>query len=249
MEAHASRKDEMFRGELSPVYAMLKRPSLIDYPGKLCRVLFISGCNMQCLFCHNIDLTRPKDSFYDWPRLLETLTASREFWVDSVCISGGEPTLHPQLKELILRIKDLGFRVKLDTNGTRPNILKEVLPLLDYVAMDYKAPLARYGEISGCPALDIGKIPESVRIIAGSKCEHEFRTTVVQGFHGEADIEAICRELSEAGARRHALQAYVPTPDADPESGMPARRTPMKILQKYHKICLQYFEEAIVRGA
>ncbi|OGF98147.1 MAG: anaerobic ribonucleoside-triphosphate reductase activating protein [Candidatus Glassbacteria bacterium RIFCSPLOWO2_12_FULL_58_11] len=239
----------MFRGELSPVYAMLKRPSLIDYPGKLCRVLFISGCNMHCLFCHNSDLTRPKDSFYDWPRLLEALTASREYWVDSVCISGGEPTLHPKIQELIQRIKEYGFHVKLDTNGTRPKVLKELLPLLDYVAMDYKAPLARYGEISGCPALDIGSIPESAGLIAGSGCEYEFRTTVVQGFHGEADILAICRELSEAGARRYALQAFVPPPDADPESGMPTSRTPMKTLEKYHQICRQFFEDAIVRGA
>lgn len=249
MEAHASWKNEMPRGELSPVYALLKRPSLIDYPGKLCRVLIISGCNMQCLYCHNSDLIRPKESFFDWPRLLDTLTASREYWVDSVCISGGEPTLHPQLNELILRIKKLDFRIKLDTNGTRPDVLKEVLPLLDYVAMDYKAPLARYGEISGCPALDIDNISESAALIAGAGCSHEFRTTVIQGFHSEEDIHAICRELTEARARRYALQAFVPPPDMEPGMGLPASRTPMKTLQKYLEISRQYFEESFVRGA
>jgi pyruvate formate lyase activating enzyme len=247
MQSSVSIKHAPVNKELSPVYALLRKPSLIDFPGQLCRVLFISGCNLRCTFCHNKDLLKPKDTSLKWERLLETLASSREYWVDAVCITGGEPTLHPQLSELIQRIKSLGFRVKLDTNGTRPDVLAEVLPLLDYLAMDYKAPLERYPIITGCPEFVLERITESVKLIMNSGCEYEFRTTVVESFHGEEDILAICREL--AGASRYVLQAYVPPKNTEQTGELPDKRTRMSTLKKYHELCRGHFKEALMRGA
>ena len=247
MQKTVSIKRDPANKGLSPVYALLRKPSLIDFPGRLCRVLFISGCNLRCIFCHNQDLLKPKDTFLDWKRLLETLVSSREYWIDSVCISGGEPTFHPQLKELIQRVKNLGFRVKLDTNGTRPDVLEEMLPLLDYIAMDYKAPLERYPVITGGSGLVPERISESVELIINGHCEYEFRTTVVESFHREEDILTICREL--AGASRYVLQAYVPPKGIEPERVLSDRRTPMSTLRKYHELCREHFKEAILRGA
>jgi pyruvate formate lyase activating enzyme len=233
--------------ELSPVYALLKKPSMIDFPGRMCRVLFVAGCNMNCFFCHNSELLQPKEIRLEWDRLRQTLRSSREQWVDSVCISGGEPTLNPQLPELIDQIKSLGFKVKLDTNGSSPDTLRRVLPQLDYVAMDYKAPLARYAEISGCQALDTDSIIESVSLISRADIEYEFRTTVIEDWHREEDILAICRELS--GARRYRIQGYVPPQHEDnSKNGHPTRRTAMKTLRRYEQICREYFPETLIRG-
>jgi pyruvate formate lyase activating enzyme len=230
----------------SPVYALLKRPSLIDYPGRMCRVLFLAGCNMNCFFCHNHDLIEPRETFIEWSRLRETLLASREQWVDSVCISGGEPTLHDGLGELIARIKELGFLVKLDTNGSLPAVLAEVLPLVDYVAMDYKAPLARYEDISGCRSLDLDRITAAVKLIREEALDYEFRTTVVEGWHTEEDMHAIGREL--AGAKRYRIQGYVPEQQAPPERNCPSRRTSMKTLRRMESICRRYFAEIRIHG-
>ncbi len=233
--------------KISPVYALLKKPSLIDFPGRMCRVLFVAGCNMNCSFCHNSELLQPKEVRIEWDRLRRILRSSREQWVDSVCISGGEPTLHPQLPELIELIRQLGFRVKLDTNGSSPDVLRLLLPQLDYVAMDYKAPLARYAEISGCRALDRDKIIESVSLISRADIEYEFRTTVVEGWHSEDDMRAICRELS--GARRYRIQGYVPPRHEDNGDGrFPSRRTSMKTLRRYEQICRDHFPETLIRG-
>ncbi len=243
----ASTRMESTGAELSPVYALLKKPSLIDFPGRMCRVLFVAGCNMNCFFCHNPELLQPKEVRIEWDRLRQVLRSSREQWVDSVCISGGEPTLHPQLPELIEQVKSLGFRVKLDTNGTSPAVLRQVLPQLDYVAMDYKAPLARYDQFSGCQSIDRDKIIESVSLIARSGIEYEFRTTVVEDWHSEDDMRAICRELS--GARRYRIQGYVPPRHGDNGGNdFPARRTSMKTLRRYEQICREYFPDTLIRG-
>ncbi len=247
MEQTASTSLKHAGDYLSPVYALLKKPSMIDFPGRMCRVMFVAGCNMNCFFCHNSELLQPKEIRLNWDRLRHVLRSSREQWVDAVCISGGEPTLHPQLPELIEQIKSLGFRVKLDTNGTSPDVLKQVLPQLDYVAMDYKAPLARYGEISGRPALDTDRIVESVSLISRADIEYEFRTTVIEDWHTEDDMRTICRELS--GARRYRIQGYVPPQhEEDIENQYPKRRTAMKTLKRYEQICREHFPEMLIRG-
>ncbi|MBN2288424.1 MAG: anaerobic ribonucleoside-triphosphate reductase activating protein [Candidatus Glassbacteria bacterium] len=230
----------------SPVYALLRKPSFIDFPGCLCRVLFVSGCNLRCKFCHNFDLVNPKEKNIEWERLGKILLISRENWIEGVCITGGEPTLHPKLSELILWLKKLGFKVKLDTNGTLPEVLGEVLPLVDYVAMDYKAPLESYPGITDRPGLCLERIAESKELILEWGGDYEFRTTVIEGLHTAQDMRAICRELE--GARRYVLQAFVPAPGMDAGNGLPRKRTPIALLRQYHEICREYFEEPILRG-
>jgi len=231
----------------SPVYALLRKPSFLDFPGRLCRVLFISGCNLRCIFCHNYELVKPKKVNIAWSRLEEILRKSRENWIEAACITGGEPTLHPQLKELILWLKEIGFKVKLDTNGTMPKVLEELLPVLDYLAMDYKVPLERYPELTACSEPGVENISESKKLVMGWDGEYEFRTTVVAGLHTEEDMRAICAEL--AGARRYAIQGYVHAPGMDSDHELPQVRTPMSLLRRYHNLCKDHFEETILRGA
>ncbi|HUU29487.1 MAG TPA: anaerobic ribonucleoside-triphosphate reductase activating protein [archaeon] len=242
-----TEKNILATSEESPVYALLRRPSLIDFPGRLCRLMFISGCNMQCIFCHNNDLIKPQKPTIKWDKLKSILLASRGNWVNAVCISGGEPTFHPELKDLIHWLKDLGFQVKLDTNGTRPEVLAEVLPYVDYAAMDYKAPLEAYREITEKPDLDVQCITESVKLIKDWDGEYEFRTTVIDGFHREEDMLAICREIG--GGRRYVIQAYVPLQGVIPRKGLPTRRTPMELLRRFHELCKDHFKDTILRGA
>ncbi len=234
-------------GLRSPVYALLRRVSMIDYPGRLCRVLFLAGCNMRCVFCHNRELIEPREESLSWDRLEEILVSSRENWVDSVTVTGGEPTLNPRLHELVLRLKNLGFKVKLDTNGSSPDRLAGLLPMIDYVAMDYKAPLERYRLLTGCPQLELENISRSVSIIREWGGPYEFRTTVVPGLHTEQDMLQICREL--AGARRYALQAYVPPRDESQGIALPAKRTPIKLLRHYYELMRPHFTETVLRGA
>lgn len=243
-----SETDTLVREDtgLSPVYALLRKPSFIDFPGRLCRVLFIAGCNLRCIFCHNYELMEPRKTTISWSRLAKILLKSRENWIDAVCITGGEPTLHPKLKELVIRLKELEFKVKLDTNGTYPEVLSEVLPLLDYVAMDYKAPLDGYRRLSGCPGLCLEKIGRSKELIIEWGGGYEFRTTVIADRHSEEDMLDICRELK--GARRYVLQAFVPAPGMDNGKELPDRRTPISLLRRYHEICREHFEETILRG-
>lgn len=231
---------------LSPVYALLRRVSMIDYPGRLCRVLFLAGCNMRCVFCHNQELIRPQQERLSWERLEEILLSSRENWVDSVTVTGGEPTLNPRLRELILRLKNLGFKVKLDTNGTAPETLDELLPMLDWVAMDYKAPLERYRLLTGSPQLDIDNISRSVDILRHWDGPYELRTTVVPGLHTEQDMLQICREL--AGVRRYALQAYVPPRDESGGAQLNSGRTPIKLLRRFYDLVSHNFPETVLRG-
>ena len=244
-----SQAETLFKKDTrqSPVYALLRKASFIDFPGHLCRVLFISGCNLRCIFCHNFDLVEPKKTNIEWSRLEKILRKSRENWIDAVCITGGEPTLHPQLKELVIRLKELGFKVKVDTNGSLPEMLRELLPIVDYLAMDYKAPLESYHRFTACSDLKLEKITESKKLIIDWDGEYEFRTTVVTGLHTEEDMLTICRELE--GARRYVLQSFVPAPGMDAGNGLPEKRTPMKLLHQYHNLCKEHFEETILRGA
>ncbi|MEG2450743.1 MAG: anaerobic ribonucleoside-triphosphate reductase activating protein [Clostridia bacterium] len=187
--------------------------SMVDFDKKIACTVFTNGCNLRCPFCHNSSLvygrsqadTIPESDVFDY--LLK-----RRKLVDAVCVSGGEPTLQHDLTDFIKKVKDLGLLVKLDTNGTNPNKLKELLDqnLLDYVAMDIKNSEDRYSEISG-RTVDIAKIKESVSILKNSKIEYEFRTTLISDFHTENDIVAILKIIS--GATKYYFQKYVDNDD------------------------------------
>ncbi|MRR15661.1 MAG: anaerobic ribonucleoside-triphosphate reductase activating protein [Deltaproteobacteria bacterium] len=188
----------------------LQKVSLIDYPGKISAIIFTQGCNFRCPYCHNPELVEKKLYRPCLPEndILEFL-ASRRGKLDAVTITGGEPTLQEDLLPFIGRIRQLGFGVKLDSNGSRPDIIAHLAAknLLDFIAMDVKAPAAKYpGMIKAAVPFDL--IRESIRIILKSGLDHEFRTTVVSSKLSPADILEISREI--AGAKRYAIQRFEP---------------------------------------
>lgn len=187
----------------------LQKVSLIDYPGHVSATVFTAGCNFSCPFCHNPELVRvgsdrhqmflTDDEIYDFLK-------SRQGLLEGVCVTGGEPVLQADLPEFLGKIKELGFLIKLDTNGSRPEVLKDLIKrgLLDYVAMDIKGPLEKYHKIVGT---DIGleNIHESTDITRNFG-EYEFRTTVVPGLHEKEDFLNIARWLD--GSKRYFLQQF-----------------------------------------
>jgi pyruvate formate lyase activating enzyme len=190
--------------------------SLIDYPGRVASVLFVGGCNFRCSYCHNADLVLRPSPRPTIPieQLLATLEHRRGF-VDGVVLTGGEPTLHPALAGLLRTIRAMGFAVKLDTNGSQPDVLRNWLRqgLLDYVAMDVKAPRERYPEIAG-RGVDIETVSASIGVLKHCGLPHEFRTTVVPTLLDVDDVEAIARWI--AGPAPYFLQQFQPHGCLDP---------------------------------
>ncbi len=193
------------------------RTSLIDFPGHIATVLFTGGCDFRCPMCHNADLVlRPQDV----PDLPEeevwAFLSRRAGLLDGVVITGGEPTLQPDLIPFVRQIRALSLNVKLDTNGYRPDVLAALLGdgLVDYVAMDVKAPPDKYPCLTGLPDLDVARVGRSVALLRGSDISYEFRTTVVPGWLAETDIEEIARWVS--GAQRYVLQQFRPFHTLDP---------------------------------
>lgn len=191
-----------------------QKMTLLDYPGKVAAILFTSGCNFRCPFCHNASLvTHIDDShFFSEEEVLEYLK-KRQGILDGVCITGGEPLLQEDIGEFIEKIKALGYAVKLDTNGFLPKRLKALLDkgLIDYVAMDIKNSPEKYGQTVGIENFPISPIEESIELLKNGKIDYEFRTTVVKEFHTEDDIEAIAKWIS--GAKRYFLQSFLDSGD------------------------------------
>ncbi len=181
--------------------------TLLDYPGRVAATLFTIGCNYRCPFCHNPELADPERfaELLDEGEILERL-GERAGFLDGVVISGGEPTIHPGLPTFIERVKGFGFLVKLDTNGTNPDVLDELLEaqLVDFIAMDVKAPLDRYDEIVGAVA-DLDSIETSIQRVVEKAPDYEFRTTVAPTL-GRDDILHIAGRI--AGAKCYTLQAF-----------------------------------------
>ena len=182
--------------------------SLLDYDEKVSVVLFSPACNFRCPFCHNGDSVLNSNTPIPFDEIYEFLK-SRKGLIDAVVFTGGEPTLMPELKERIKAVKELGFLIKLDTNGTNPEILEDLLNegLIDYVAMDIKNSEKRYAETTDCPHLNIGKIKKSIGILKNFGKNYEFRTTIVKEFHDEVSI----KEMGELirGAKVLYLQKFV----------------------------------------
>ncbi len=194
------------------VVAGLQKTSLVDYPGQIASTVFVGGCNFQCPYCHNKTLLnngRPHISMDD---VLSHLNERKHF-TDSVVVTGGEPTLYEKLPDVLALMKSYGLRVKLDTNGSRPEMLSLLLAhnLLDYIAMDIKAPLHKYNAVCGT-SVDEAALRESIHIIKTTK-HYEFRTTVIPDIHTEEDIHDIIASLLNGDAKKYALQRYKPQPD------------------------------------
>ena len=175
----------------------LQKMTLLDYPGKVACTVFLFGCNYRCPFCHNAELLEGKAEPLMTKEEFLSFLSKRKGLLDAVCISGGEPTLSAGLKELMADIKALGFSVKLDTNGSRPAILRELVEagLVDYVAMDIKNGPSRYAETCGLPKVDLAAIEESAAFLMSGAVDSEFRTTVVDPLHDEGSILEMGRWL------------------------------------------------------
>lgn len=186
--------------------------SFVDWNGKISSVIFLPNCNFRCPFCHNLNLVFNPEKLDTIPfEYVENQLKRQRGWTDGVCITGGEPTLHSSLPELCSRLKKMGFLVKVDTNGTNPTMLKELMKsgLMDYVAMDIKAPLTveKYSKAIGVKAEKLlENVKESIEILLGSNMDYEFRTTVVPMLHDLEDIKQICRSLM--GCRKYVLQKF-----------------------------------------
>jgi len=184
----------------------LQKTSLIDYPGKISCILFLSGCNFDCPYCHNPDLVRgAKTKPAIDEQQLNHFLSKRKGLIDGVVITGGEPTLQSDLEELCQMIKSMGFVIKLDTNGSRPGVLKQLIAdhLVDFVAMDIKTDPEQYSPLIWRSARP-SDITDSVHTVLSSQLPHEFRTTCVKPLINETTISTIGALIK--GARRHALQ-------------------------------------------
>ena len=188
--------------------------TLLDFPGRVACTVFLDGCNFRCPFCHNSELLAGKaEAVMDDEQLLEFLQ-KRKGILDGVCITGGEPTLQPELESLLRRIKALGYPVKLDTNGYRPEVLEKLVNegLVDYVAMDIKNGPEQYATTVGLPKMDLSRIEKSIRFLTQNGVDYEFRTTVVDQLHSEESIASMGKWLlSIAGVpvKRLFLQSFV----------------------------------------
>lgn len=183
--------------------------TLLDYPGLVGATLFLGGCNLRCPFCQNgnLVLSPGTEPWIPLEEVLATLRKRRKV-LDGVCISGGEPTLYRELPDLIHPIKEMGYQVKLDTNGTNPSLLRELCAqgLIDFVAMDIKSSPENYEKASGCTAAQLDAVGESVDFLLNGKTDYEFRTTVVKELHTETDFSSLADWIS--GCRAYYLQAY-----------------------------------------
>lgn len=220
--------------------------SLVDYPGYLAAIAFTPGCNFRCGFCHNPDFVlsdrveRMRPSFIPdlaFFRFLE----ERQGFLDAVSICGGEPTIHAELPDFIARIRDMGYRVKLDTNGSNPDMLARLFRdrLLDYVAMDVKCLPEEYPEVLGA-RMKPEAIRESIGLLLGAEIECEFRTTVHLPFHSLSRMEAIGNLVR--GTKKYALQAYRPGKTLDPSfngripTGLELEAIRSVLLQHVHSV-------------
>lgn len=196
----------------------LQKLTLIDYPGKLACTVFLAGCNFRCPWCYSSELVlpakikkQPKISEKEFLQFLD----SKKGLLEGVVICGGEPTLNKDLLEFILKIKEKGFSIKLDTNGSNSEMLKELLAkkMVDYVAMDIKAPLEPKYQVAAGVKINIENILNSIELIKNSQTDYEFRTTIVPGIHKKEDILAIARFLS--GAKKYYIQNFRPEKNID----------------------------------
>ena len=189
----------------------LQKLTLLDFPNRVACTVFLGGCNLRCPFCHNSQLLGgDAEELMDSGALLDFLR-KRQGVLDGVCITGGEPTLHADLPELLRSIRALGYAIKLDTNGTNPQLLRRLIDegLVDYVAMDVKNGPDRYAETVGIEGFSLAAIEESIRILLEDKTDYELRTTVVLPLHSEDSIAAMSAWLTALGDGKKVKRLYL----------------------------------------
>lgn len=220
--------------------------TLLDYPEHTACTLFVPGCNFRCPFCHNSELLSDGVEFYDEREIFDFLR-KRARVLEGVCVTGGEPTVYTDLDRLLRKIKELGYLVKLDTNGYLPDRLSALIEesLLDYIAMDIKNSPDRYAETAGLPPerFDISRITRSIELIRSSGVEYEFRTTVSSELFDENSIVGAARMI--AGADRYFLQRFVMRDTVPSKTLTPPQ--PLVMAQYLEKV-RRYVPSAVIRG-
>ena len=229
----------------------IQKLTLLDYPGKVACTVFLNGCNFRCPYCHNAELLEQDAQPVMTPEDLLAFLKKRQGILEGVCITGGEPTIHPQLPALIRTVRDLGYSVKLDTNGFRPDVLRTLLTeeLVDYVAMDLKNGPDAYGETVGLKQFDPARIRESISLLLDSGIKFEFRTTVVKPFHSGESLTSMAKWLLEVTGGRGVPRLFVqPFVDREtvPVGGLsaPSREE----LEQFTRILSACAESVEVRG-
>ena len=185
------------------------KTTLLDYPGLVAATIFTGACNFKCPFCHNADLVlNPMSQPLISEEEILSHLKKRQGITQGVCITGGEPTLQKDLKSFIKKLKELDLKVKLDSNGYKPEVIKSLVKegLLDYIAMDIKGPLDEYDVIAGVK-VDTAKIKESIDFLVSGTLPFEFRTTVIKDFHTQESFEKIAELIK--GADKYFLQGYI----------------------------------------
>ena len=209
-----------------------QKMTMLDYPGKVACTVFTGGCNFRCPFCHNAGLVlSPTESENLYNEVLEFLE-KRKGLLDGVCITGGEPLLQPDVVDFIKKIKELGYLVKLDTNGCYPEKLKELVKngLVDYVAMDIKNCKEKYPLTVGIENFDLSKVEESIAFLVSSGIDFEFRTTITAELHTVEDIEKIAEWIS--GAPKYFLQNFVDSGNLIGENFTAHKRETLRQMQE-----------------
>lgn len=222
------------------------KSTLLDYPKHLAATIFLGGCNLRCPFCQNASLVlRPGSQPVHPEEEVLAYLAKRVHILEGVCITGGEPTLSPELPVFLRKIKVLGYKIKLDTNGLNPIMVKELADshLIDYVAMDIKNSQEHYPATAGILSLDLAPVRETAAFLLAGPLDYEFRTTVVRELHSEEDMHSIGRWLT--GAKAYYLQSYKDSGDIlSPGLSAPDKDT----LQRYQSILNTYLDHVSLRG-
>lgn len=223
-----------------------QKTTLLDYPQKIAATVFTGGCNMRCPFCHNPELIHTNQKSILSEEEFFEFIARRKKFLDAICISGGEPTQQPDLEEFIVRIKSMGYLVKLDTNGSAPSRLRSMIDekLIDYVAMDIKNSPQKYSMTMGVKSSKLlEEIQKSVKILLESSIPYEFRTTVVKEFHESQDFYEIGKWIE--GARAYYLQNFEDNGKVL-QSGL--HPVSQEELIAFKDIALQYVNTVEIRG-
>jgi len=216
-------------------FSGIQKTSLVDFPNRVASVLCTPGCNLRCPYCHNWRIVvDPRPPFLNDEVTLKILEERKRF-IDAVVVTGGEPTIHKELPKFLKRLKEEDFMVKLDTNGLNPRALEDCLPYVDYVALDVKTSLGKYGRLG---AGRTAELMHTIELLKTGKVECEFRTTVVPGFVGEEDLMEIGGLVK--GVKSFVLQQFVPDDTLDRTLGS---------LKPYSRECLTGFAESMKKYA
>lgn len=224
----------------------MQKMTLLDYPGYVACTLFTGGCNFRCPFCHNALLVLDLDENYTIPE--EEVLAflkKRQGLLDGVCVTGGEPLINKDIGDFLSKVKELGFKIKLDTNGTNPALLKELVSqnLVDYVAVDIKNSPEKYAETVGLKSFDMSSINETVNFLMTGSVDYEFRTTVTKQFHTEKSMEEAARFIR--GAKRYFLQNFV---DSGNLIGSGITGQSKEEMEKLLSVVKKYVPDSCLRG-